>query len=101
MTDESLVLLPSSRTIILDRATQTKIIGALCTRFTTATPSIIRQALQDNAQEWAKFRILGDGDTMRAAALDTPMRDRRNASYVRVRPLHLIYFSVHSNHTYV
>ncbi|TBU57391.1 hypothetical protein BD310DRAFT_821590, partial [Dichomitus squalens] len=79
----SLVLLPSSRTVVLDRGTQTKIIGALCTRFTTAAPSIIRQALPTEVEEWAKFRILNDGDTIRSAALDAVAADSRNASYVR------------------
>ena len=67
-----------------------KIIGALCTRLTT-TPAVMRRALHGEFREWAKIRILPNGDTIRAAAFGSDtgavardQADSRDATFVRV-----------------
>ncbi|CDO68471.1 hypothetical protein BN946_scf184754.g5 [Trametes cinnabarina] len=60
---------------------------ALCTRFDTIPPHIIRRALPREVSEWGKVRILNEGDTIRAAALDKPGGDKRDATFVRYEVL--------------
>lgn len=88
VSDNSCVLLPKRQQLALSRGLRDKIIGCLSTRY-TATPAAIRAALPVEVQEWAKVRILNDGDTIRASSLDTgaTSEDGRNASYVRVSTL--------------
>ncbi|KAI0084430.1 hypothetical protein BDY19DRAFT_987551 [Irpex rosettiformis] len=59
--------LPSSRLRTFEQGITSKIIGALCTRFTT-TPAVMRRVLHGEFREWARIRILPNGDTIRAAA---------------------------------
>ncbi|EIW62612.1 uncharacterized protein TRAVEDRAFT_115107 [Trametes versicolor FP-101664 SS1] len=85
---ETCILLPAHHRIVLqDRGVKDKIIGALCTRFRTYTPAMIRRALPSEVDEWGKVRILNDGDTMRAATLHKGGEDTRDASFVRYEVL--------------
>lgn len=67
----------------LEASLKTKITAALVTRFST-TPAAVRIALPDVVEEHGKVRILNDGDTIRAAALDSRPEDGRDASFIRV-----------------
>ncbi|KAI0822204.1 hypothetical protein BC628DRAFT_706526 [Trametes gibbosa] len=81
---DTCVLLPSHRAYTPDRGIIDKIIGALCTRFDTITPQVLRRALPNTIEEWGKVRILNDGDTIRAAKMDSVMEDKRDATFVQV-----------------
>ncbi|OSD02646.1 hypothetical protein PYCCODRAFT_1367075 [Trametes coccinea BRFM310] len=80
---DTCVLLPAHTRTQLDRGIIDKIVGALCTRFDTVPPNVIRQSLPHEVDEWGKVRIVNDGDTMRAAAMDSPRDDKRDATFVR------------------
>ncbi|KAI0831438.1 hypothetical protein BC628DRAFT_1462562, partial [Trametes gibbosa] len=85
---DSCVLLPASKPLVPPRGLRDKIVSHLSTRY-KATPAAVRAALPVEVQEWAKVRILNEGDTIRASTLD-PGRDgedRRNASYIRYEQL--------------
>ena len=61
-----------------------KIVSCLTLRF-TATPNEVRAALPATMEQWAKLRILPEGDTIHAAEMENPGEDTRDATYVRVR----------------
>ena len=62
-----------------------KIITTLATRYNTTRAIVKRHFLVQEVEFWGKFRRLGGGDTMRAAAVcQSNAEDRRDASYVRV-----------------
>ena len=61
-----------------------KIVSCLTLRF-TATPNEVRAALPATMEQWAKLRILPEGDTIHAAEMEHPGEDTRDATYVRVR----------------
>ncbi|KAL7277981.1 hypothetical protein ACG7TL_007934 [Trametes sanguinea] len=84
---DSCVLLPAHRCSVLVRGVVDKIVGALCTRFSTIPSSVIRRSLPKEVDKWGKVRILNDGDTIRAAALDRPGEDKRDATFVRYEVL--------------
>ncbi len=69
-----------------------KIISCLTLRF-TATPNEVRAALPTSVEQWAKLRILPEGDTIRAAEMETPGEDTWDASFVRVRSLFVAFSS--------
>ena len=60
-----------------------KIVSCLTLRF-TATPNEVRAALPATMEQWAKLRILPEGDTIRAAEMENYGEDTRDATYVRV-----------------
>lgn len=82
--DDTCILLPTHTRTLVDHALRQRITGALCTRFKSVTAHALRQAIPEEVDEWGKVRILNDGDTIRAAALDTPGEDSRDATFVRV-----------------
>ncbi|KAH9847274.1 hypothetical protein C2E23DRAFT_742220 [Lenzites betulinus] len=88
---DTCVLLPAHHRVRLqsDRGLTDKIIGALRTRMDTVMPHLIRRALPDEVDEWGKLRILNDGDTIRAAAMEKSgsPEDKRDATYVRYEVL--------------
>ncbi|KAH9940226.1 uncharacterized protein BXZ73DRAFT_99217 [Epithele typhae] len=59
-----------------DEGALRKIIGALVTRFGSATHAVLRQAIPDEVEEWGKIRVRNDGDTMRASlvGISQPVR---------------------------
>lgn len=79
--------MPRHAPLTLDRTLTDKIVSCLTLRF-TATPNEVRAALPTTVEQWGKLRILPDGDTIRAAELETVGEDTRDASYVRVCGLH-------------
>lgn len=84
LTDETCHLLPSHETFTPDRALIDKVISCLSTRF-DALPAPVRAALPKEFEQWGKFRILPEGDTVRAADMQTQAEDGRDATFVRVR----------------
>ena len=82
--DESCHLFSPHATFTPDRALIDKVISCLCTSF-SALPAAVRAALPRTFDQWAKFRILPAGDTIRAAEMETHAEDGRDATYVRVR----------------
>lgn len=68
--DDTCVLLPAHHRVILERGLKDKVVAASCTRFNTVTPSVLRRAMPGKVDGWGKVRILNDGDTIRAAALE-------------------------------
>lgn len=88
--DNHCAFLPSSRMRVFELGIKNKIIGAMCTRFTT-TPAVMKRVLCSEFREWAKIRILPNGDIIRAAAYGSTtgaiariQPDSRNATFVRV-----------------
>ncbi|KAI0686435.1 hypothetical protein C8T65DRAFT_567901 [Cerioporus squamosus] len=79
---DTFVLMPRHSSLALDRTLMDKIISCLTLRF-TATPNEVRAALPDTVEQWAKLRILPEGDTIRASQMGTPSEDTRDASFVR------------------
>ncbi|PIL32951.1 hypothetical protein GSI_05069 [Ganoderma sinense ZZ0214-1] len=75
-------LLPSHTIFTPDRSLTDKVIACLSTRF-TALPAAVREALPTTFGQWARFRILPAGDTIRAADMVAPAEDGRDASFVR------------------
>lgn len=59
-------------------------VACLSTRF-NALPAPVRAALPKTFEQWAKVQILPDGDTIRAAGMETRAEDGRDATFVRVR----------------
>ncbi|KAH9850528.1 hypothetical protein C2E23DRAFT_735077 [Lenzites betulinus] len=85
---DTCMLLPACRLRSPDRGTLDKILGALCTRFDTVTPTILRCALPKEIEEWGAVRIVNDGDTMRAAKMErASAEDTRDTTYVRYEVL--------------
>lgn len=82
--DPTCILLPARQTTVLDRGTRDKITAALCTRFDTVAPAVLRAPLPIEIEEWGKLRIVNDGDTMRAALMERATEDQRDCSFVRV-----------------
>ncbi|KAI0707239.1 hypothetical protein C8Q76DRAFT_817548, partial [Earliella scabrosa] len=80
---DTCVLLPARRAVVLERGPRDKLVSALGTRFDTLTAADLRRGLPLEVQEWAKVRILPDGDTIRTSSLDAGSQDGRDASYVR------------------
>ena len=68
-----------------ERTLMDKIVSCLTLRF-TATPNEVRAALPATMEQWAKLRILPEGDTIRAAEMENYGEDTRDATYVRVCP---------------
>lgn len=81
--DDTCRLLPSHETFTPDRVLVDKVVACLSTRF-TALPAPVRAALPNKFEQWAKFRILPEGDTMRAAEMEIQAEDGRDATFVRV-----------------
>ncbi|RPD71195.1 hypothetical protein L226DRAFT_547468 [Lentinus tigrinus ALCF2SS1-7] len=79
---DTFVLMPQRSPLTLNRTLMDKILSCLTLRF-TATPNEVRAALPRTVEQWAKLRILPEGDTIRAADLQNPGEDTRDATYVR------------------
>jgi len=86
LTDPTSVLcFPRQKTPTIPDSLRLKIIATLTTRYNTTHTIIKRHFRVQEVEFWGKFRRLGGGDTMRAAAIcQSNAEDRRDASYVRV-----------------
>jgi hypothetical protein len=62
--------------------------AALVTRFNTTRTIMGRHFSIQEVEFWGRIRLLGGGDTIRAAAIcQSDAEDRRDASYVWVSPI--------------
>jgi hypothetical protein len=86
LTDPTSVLCyPRLKNPAIPNGLRSKIIATLCTRYNTRRTIISRHFAVQEVEFWGKFRRLGGGDTMRAAAVcQSNAEDRREATYVRV-----------------
>ena len=86
--DDAYTLLPKKATLVLSQGLKDKIIGYLkhSDQFRGTEVRVLRAALPTQAEEWAKFRIGDGGDTITAEALGREGNDRRDSTFVRVRP---------------
>ena len=82
--DDACHLLPSHATFIPNRVLIDKVVACLSTRF-DALPAPVCASLPETFDQWARFRILPAGDTIRAAEMETQAEDGRDAMFVRVR----------------
>ncbi len=84
--DPTCILMPRCAPLKPDKGLLDKIVGALVTRFDTLKlkPHVIRLHLPQTFDEWAKLRILPNGDTIHAASMIKKAEDRRDRTYVRV-----------------
>ncbi|KAI0749097.1 hypothetical protein C8Q74DRAFT_1320447 [Fomes fomentarius] len=72
-----------------DKGLLDKIIAALVTRFDDLKlkPHVIRLHLPQIFKEWAKLRILPNGDTIHATSMIKKTEDRRDQTYIRYETL--------------
>ncbi|KAH9921953.1 uncharacterized protein BXZ73DRAFT_51623, partial [Epithele typhae] len=79
---DSCLLLPKRSQMKLVPGLREQIVNTLSTWFRAIKPDV-RRALPPEVQEWAKMRILPDGDTMRAATSGVEQDDARDTTWVR------------------
>ena len=91
LTDPGLVLcFPRQKNPEIPTGLRSKILAALVTRFNTTRTIIGRLFSDEEVEFWGRVRLLGGGDTIRAAAVcQSNAEDRRDSSYVRVSPTFL------------
>jgi hypothetical protein len=87
-----LLLTPSSKTLILTLQLKNQIVKYLATAFgipARTSKDFIPSALK----QWGRMRITGGGDLIQARGYHKLLLDSRDASFIRVRKLHINYYN--------
>lgn len=86
--DPTCALLPPHRiSEPLEPGLGKRIIVSLATRFDKPVATIKKYFKPDEVDQWAKVERLEGGDRMLASSMLTSLEDRRDATFVRVRPI--------------
>jgi hypothetical protein len=81
----SVLCFPREKNPTISPGLRAKILAALATRYDKPLAAVRRHFSDQNVEFWGKIRRLGEGDTMRAAAMmKSSTEDGRDASYVKV-----------------